>query len=284
MMDESLHLTPVDVRRWDFGQKFRGCDPVQVENFRNRVAEELERLTRVNQELESKAKGFHEQLRAFRERDKALNEALVSAQQLRTEIRDQADREGQVLLRESKVEAERAVDEARSEARNTLESARGDARKMLEETQSRVRTLQAEVQQLEKSRRAFTMQLRSMIERQLNELGAMESATPPVIPPTSAAMLAEVPQASSPPPSRTMAAPLPPVAPVGGHPAQSAPLATPAPAAPPMVSTARPTPASAIPHLPIPDLGLAAEEPHPEGRNLKTPAWLESFSPGVNGE
>src|SRR6185437_7957813 len=88
MSDESFHLTPLDIRRYDFGARsFRGYDEKKVEDFRNQVAEELERLTRINQDLDSKARGFHEQLRAFRERDKALNEALVSAQQLRSEIR-----------------------------------------------------------------------------------------------------------------------------------------------------------------------------------------------------
>ena len=102
MSDESFHLTPLDIRRYDFGAKsFRGYDEKKVEDFRNQVAEELERLTRLNQELDSKARGFHEQLRAFRERDKALNEALVSAQQLRSEIREQAEREAQLILREA---------------------------------------------------------------------------------------------------------------------------------------------------------------------------------------
>ena len=111
MSDESFHLTPLDIRRYDFGAKsFRGYDEKKVEDFRNQVAEELERLTRLNQELDSKARGFHEQLRAFRERDKALNEALVSAQQLRSEIREQAEREAQLILREARAEGERQLD------------------------------------------------------------------------------------------------------------------------------------------------------------------------------
>ena len=74
--------------RWTFGAQafpaaLRGYDRARVDEFRDRVANELERLTRLNHELENKAKGFHEQLRAFRESDKALNDALVSAQQLR---------------------------------------------------------------------------------------------------------------------------------------------------------------------------------------------------------
>ncbi len=109
MIDESFHLTPLDVRRFDFGSALRGYDKARVDQFRDQVAEELERLTRLAQEFESKAKGFHEQLRAFRERDKALNDALVSAQQLRAEIREQAEREGQLILREARAEG-RAAD------------------------------------------------------------------------------------------------------------------------------------------------------------------------------
>ena len=107
MLDESFHLTPLDVRRTDFPAALRGYDKARVDEFRDRVANELERLTRVNQELEAKAKGFHEQLRAFRERDKALNEALVSAQQLRAETREQAEREAQLIIREARAEGVR---------------------------------------------------------------------------------------------------------------------------------------------------------------------------------
>ena len=64
----------------------------------------------LNQELDAKARGFHEQLRAFRERDKAINEALVSAQQLRGEIREQAEREAQLILREARAEARAQLD------------------------------------------------------------------------------------------------------------------------------------------------------------------------------
>src|SRR5580692_11021141 len=117
MLDESFHLTPLDVRRTDFPAAIRGYDKARVEEFRDRVANELERLTRLNQDLDSKAKGFHEQLRAFRDRDKALNEALVSAQQLRAEVREQAEREAQLIKREARAEGDRLVDETRAEVR-----------------------------------------------------------------------------------------------------------------------------------------------------------------------
>src|SRR5919199_1060924 len=118
MIDESFRLTPVEVRRREFKKALRGYDALDVDSFRDQVADELERLTRQNVELDARAKQLVEQLRAFRERDKALSEALVSAQQLRSEIREQAEREAQLILREARAEGERLVEAKRGETRN----------------------------------------------------------------------------------------------------------------------------------------------------------------------
>ena len=51
-MDETFHLTPLDVRRYDFGSKLiNGYNPERVEQFRDQVADELERLTRQAQDI-----------------------------------------------------------------------------------------------------------------------------------------------------------------------------------------------------------------------------------------
>ena len=159
-MDETFHLTPLDVRRYDFGKSLRGYDPERVEQFREQVAEELERLTRSSQDLEQKAKGFHEQLRAFRERDKALNDALVSAQQLRGEIRESSEREAALIVRE-----------ARAQAETEMENARGEIRK-----------LELHLAELERARRSHLTQMRVAVERQLAEISAAENAPSPQYP------------------------------------------------------------------------------------------------------
>lgn len=156
MADESFHLTPLDIRRFDFGSALRGYDRVRVDQFREQVASEVERLGKHVQSLEAKAQGFHEQLRAFRERDKALNEALISAQQLRGEVKEQAEREAQLILREAKAEGERVLAAAHAE----------------------VKKVEAELEGLVRQRRAYLMQLRSLVERQLAEVGAAEASQP----------------------------------------------------------------------------------------------------------
>jgi len=154
MTDEIFHLTPLDVRRYEFGRVLRGYDTERVDQFREQVADELERLMRLNQELEQKARAFHDQLKSFRERDKALNEALVSAQQLRSEMRDQAERESELTLREAKAQAE-----------SLISNAQGD-----------IRRFEDELAALDRFRRSYLTQLRVFVERQLAEIMAAEAA------------------------------------------------------------------------------------------------------------
>lgn len=160
MKDEAFHLTPLDIRRYDFGSALRGYDKARVDEFRDQVAAEVEYLLKQCVELENKAKGFHEQLRAFRERDKALNEALISAQQLRGDIREQADREAQLVIREAKAEGDKLVEQARGE----------------------VRSIKSELDSLVRTRRGFLVQLRAIAQRQLAEIDAAEGAAIPARP------------------------------------------------------------------------------------------------------
>jgi DivIVA domain-containing protein len=115
MTDETFHLTPHDVRAQEFQKILRGFDPMQVESFKQRVAEELDRLLRERAALDERVKNQIEQLRSFRERERAMNDALIAAQQLRADIQAQADREAEVVMREARAEAARIVERAQED-------------------------------------------------------------------------------------------------------------------------------------------------------------------------
>ena len=82
MSGDAFHLTPHDVRKQDFRRTLRGYEPLGVEDFRARVADELERILREKSVLEERLAALGEQLKAYRERERAMNDALVAAQQL----------------------------------------------------------------------------------------------------------------------------------------------------------------------------------------------------------
>src|SRR2546421_12889784 len=152
MNDEAFTLTPLDIRKQEFRKSLRGYDTLGVEDFRMRVADALERAIRERQVLEERLSALTEQLRVFREREKAMNEALVAAQQLRQDTRAAAEREGQVIVREAGAEAKRLLDEARI-------------------AESAVQTKMAET---ERQFQQYMGGFRALLERQLAELRALD--------------------------------------------------------------------------------------------------------------
>jgi DivIVA domain-containing protein len=132
MNDEIFNLTPLDIRKQEFHKSLRGYETNSVEDFRIRVADALERGIRERQVLEERLSALTEQLRVFREREKAMNDALVAAQQLRHETRESAEREGQMIVREAQSEAKRVLDEARA-AQSAIEARMGDAERQFQQ-------------------------------------------------------------------------------------------------------------------------------------------------------
>ncbi len=154
MSDDVFRLTPLDVRKQEFKKAMRGYEPLEVEDFRSRVADEMERLVREKIAFEEKHRAVVEQLETFREREKALNEALVVAQQLRAETKEQAEREAQMIVR-----AAEAVAETR------LERAHRDIEK-----------LQDSAEALSRQHHAYLSVLRNIVERQKAELDAFAAS------------------------------------------------------------------------------------------------------------
>ena len=152
MTEDAFHLTPLDIRKQEFRRSLRGYEPLGVEDFRVRVADELERVIREKSVLEERVAAMTEQLRVFRERERAMNEALVAAQQLRAETRATAEREAQVILREAEARAQRELDEAR-------------------QAETAIRTRIAEA---ERQFQAYVGGFKAMLERQLGELRALD--------------------------------------------------------------------------------------------------------------
>ena len=152
MNDEAFNLTPHDIRKQEFRKTLRGYDTLGVDDFRMRVADALERAIRERQVFEERLAALTDQLRVFREREKAMNEALVAAQQLRQDTRAAAEREGQVIVREAEAQAKRLLDDAKT-------------------AQSAVQVRMAET---ERQFQQYVGGFRALLERQLAELRALD--------------------------------------------------------------------------------------------------------------
>jgi DivIVA domain-containing protein len=121
-----IDLTPLDVRKkgGDLPRVLRGYSPEAVDDFLELVAERLEDVLRENASLREKSTQLTEQLAAYRDREQALNDALITAQTMREELRTQSTREAELALREARAEAERVLADAHRQVETAQEAAR----------------------------------------------------------------------------------------------------------------------------------------------------------------
>jgi cell division initiation protein len=149
-----IDLTPLDVRKkkGDFRKALRGYEAEAVDSFLDLVADRLEEVARENAGLRERNSQLGEAISSYRAREHAMNEALVTAQQLREEVREQAKREADLVLREARGEADRVLSEARRQLAAAAESTR----------------------RVHGQRLRYLRGLRSYVERQLAEIEAEE--------------------------------------------------------------------------------------------------------------
>lgn len=153
-----IDLTPLDVRKkaGDFRRILRGYDPEEVDGFLQLAAERLEELVKENLTLKERTERLHQQVLAHAGRESAVQEALVMAQQLREDLRAQAEREAELARQEIQAQVERAT----SEAERRLETA-GRA-----------------LSELEERRLRFLRSFRSLLQRELEAVEVEEARAP----------------------------------------------------------------------------------------------------------
>jgi len=121
-----IDLTPLEVRKkkGDFRRTIRGYDPQLVDDFLDMTADRLEELVRENMTLTERSGRLEERVADYREREKALTEALVSAQEFRQERLNEASREAELRIREAEADAQHIRDSALREREREDEALR----------------------------------------------------------------------------------------------------------------------------------------------------------------
>ena len=111
-----MRITPHDIRQQQFTVRmFRGFDPSEVDAFLEDVADDYEALLKDNALLKEQLAALEERSRGVIEREKNLQEVLVTSQRLVDEMKTAAKREAELIVREAELRGEKAVEAARGE-------------------------------------------------------------------------------------------------------------------------------------------------------------------------
>ncbi len=110
-------LSPLDIHNKEFRRGFRGYNEAEVDEFLDEVVRDFELLLKENSEMKQKIEDLEEKVAHFRLLEDTLNNTLVVAQKAAEEVKANAHKEAEVIVREATAQGNKLIEESRSRAR-----------------------------------------------------------------------------------------------------------------------------------------------------------------------
>ena len=107
-----MKITPLDIQKKTFRTALRGLDPDEVDAFLDMVAGEMEEVVKENIGLKEEVRRQSTRLAEYEERERMLQETLMTAQKITADIKDQARKEAELFLADAEKQAARIVQDA----------------------------------------------------------------------------------------------------------------------------------------------------------------------------
>lgn len=107
-----MKITPQDILTQDFNVKVKGYDKEEVSLFLKQVAQILENEILENSKLKKELDKTKDSLLKFEKREEILRDTLISAQKFSSEIKVNAEREAELIIKEAEIKAEEIISSA----------------------------------------------------------------------------------------------------------------------------------------------------------------------------
>ncbi len=104
-----MKMTPLDIRQKRFEVNMRGYSKKEVEAFLELTAGEFEEVVRENISLKEDGKRLQARLEQHLEREKALQETMVTAQRISEDVKALAKKEAEVVIADAELQADKIV-------------------------------------------------------------------------------------------------------------------------------------------------------------------------------
>jgi len=117
-----VKVTPLDIRRKEFKRSMRGYSDEEVDIFLDEVADEFERLFQENIELHDRVQRLEEQIAGHAQMRDALEKTLISAQLQADEMKANARKEGELILRDAELKARQVVNDSYGETQRVQQT------------------------------------------------------------------------------------------------------------------------------------------------------------------
>ncbi|HKB78620.1 MAG TPA: DivIVA domain-containing protein [Thermoanaerobaculia bacterium] len=160
-------LSPLDIQKQTFVRKFKGYDPDEVRVYLQMVAEEIERLVRDVDRFSRENAMLREDLEDHSQREQILKDTLLSAQKVSEEVKANARKEAELIVKDAELLSERLVSQAQSrvaDLERTIQDLKVERRSARNKLQASIDTIQ-QLLMLDAEQEANELPITSMFRR-----------------------------------------------------------------------------------------------------------------------
>jgi len=118
-MGDAMRITPLDIQQMVFKVGMRGYDREEVNRFLEELAQTVESLNRDNAVQREKIMFLEQQLAELKRTEATLSSTLLSAQSLAEDVKRNAQREADLVIKEAELKAGELIRQARVELTDT---------------------------------------------------------------------------------------------------------------------------------------------------------------------
>jgi len=118
-MGDAMRITPLDIQQMVFKVNFRGYDKEEVNRFLEELAQTVEALNRDHAVQREKIIFLEQQLAELKRTEATLSNTLLSAQSLAEDVKQNAHREADLVIKEAELKAGELIRQARVELTDT---------------------------------------------------------------------------------------------------------------------------------------------------------------------
>jgi len=108
------NLTPLDIQKQSFSRAFKGYDTEEVRAYLQLMAEEIERLLRDLDRASRENAMLREELDEHNARERILKDTLLSAQKVSEDVKANAAKEAELIVKDAELLSERLTAQAMS--------------------------------------------------------------------------------------------------------------------------------------------------------------------------
>ena len=108
------NLSPLDIQKQTFAKSIKGYSIAEVTAYLHLVAEEIEHLIRELDKLTRENALIREDLNDHNQRERILKDTLLAAQQVSEDVKRNAHKEAELIVKDAELLSERLVGQAMS--------------------------------------------------------------------------------------------------------------------------------------------------------------------------